>query len=96
MLKRQRDDLEDDAIDFESNPFDVLARDPLATESILPTDGYDPYVPFVFDEHNILHDSRTPAERARARREGRREDPNDGFTEPAATPQAEKIGRAHV
>ena len=88
-MKRQRDSLDDDVIDFESNPFDLLARDPLATENILPTGGYDPYVPFVFDENNIVHDSRTPAERARARREGRTGDAQDGFSEPAATSQEE-------
>jgi len=89
MLKRQRDALEEDAIDFESNPFNLLARDPLATEKVLPTGGYDPYVPFVFDEDNSVHDSRTAAERARARREGHREDADDGFAEPAESPQEE-------
>jgi hypothetical protein len=89
MLKKQRDDLEEDAIDFENNPFDLLARDPLATEKILPTGSYDPYVPFVFDENNIVHDSRTPAERARARREGHINDADDGFAEPAAVPEEE-------
>lgn len=89
MMKRQRDNLEEDAIDFEGNAFDLLARDPLATEKILPTGGYDPYVPFVFDEDNIVHDSRTAAERAKARRENHLEDADGGFGEFTTTPQTE-------
>ncbi|MHB9152946.1 MAG: hypothetical protein ACYC2S_09835 [Spirochaetales bacterium] len=90
MLKKRREDLEEGGIDYESNPLGFLAGDALSTQDILPTGGYDPYVPFVFDENNVVDDSRTPAEKARARREKRNEETNDGFSEsPAATPQAE-------
>lgn len=66
------------------NPFDSLMGNTDLAQSLDSslTGGYDPYVPFVFDEGTIVHDSREKTaaqQRAQAGADG-------GFTDSIATP----------
>jgi len=93
MLKKRPEAFGESAQEFEDDPFRSLVGSSLAANSALPDEAYGPYAPFVFDEENIVHDSRTARERARARRNASQEaDANgapDGFaTIPSPTTEA--------
>jgi hypothetical protein len=84
MLKKRPEAFGESTQEFEDDPFRSLVGSSLAVNSSLPDEAYGPYTPFVFDEANIVHDSRTARERARARRNASQEadasGAPDGFT----------------
>lgn len=93
MLRKRPEAFGESTQEFEDDPFRSLVGSSLAVNSSLPDEAYGPYTPFVFDEANIVHDSRTPAEKARARRKASRKADDsgapDGFTEtPSPTTEA--------
>lgn len=80
MAKRRANENADNA------PLDSLIGNALDTQDILPTGGYPEYVPFVFDEENVVHDSRLQTaaqQRAQARIDA---GVDGGFTDSIATP----------
>lgn len=67
MARKRLTDFGESPESFDDDPFKSLVGSALAVSNPLPEENYGPYVPFVFDEENIVHDSRSPAERIKRR-----------------------------
>jgi hypothetical protein len=67
MARKRPTDFGESPESFEDDPFKSLVGSALAVSNPLPEENYGPYSPFVFDEENIVHDSRSPAERRKSR-----------------------------